>query len=137
MSHAGSDSLRSPLGRARGLGSARSGSHHWWVHRVTSVMLIPLSVYLLWQARHFLPAADSYASLIVLLSDPVTATAIALTLVIGFHHTYQGLQVVIEDYVHGHLAKTALMVLSATACVFLSAAGLIALARIAFSTGLA
>jgi succinate dehydrogenase / fumarate reductase membrane anchor subunit len=99
-----STSLRSPLGHARGLGAAKEGLHHWWVQRVTSVALIPLSVWFVVsviQLAHGEPGAF-YEWLL----SPIDATLFILFVAVGFHHTVLGLQVVIEDYVASHGART-------------------------------
>jgi succinate dehydrogenase / fumarate reductase membrane anchor subunit len=102
--------LRTPLREARGLGSAKEGTHHWWLQRVTAVALVPLVIGLVL----FLPmaAAAGYQGFLELMTDPITAAAFALAIVAGCWHMKLGLQVVIEDYVHHEGAKTALFLLN-------------------------
>ena len=92
-------SLRSPLARARGHGSAEDGVGHWWHHRVTSVALVPL---LLWLAFSIAALAGaSFEEARAWLASPVVAVFAILTLAVTFYHFKLGLDVVIEDYVYG------------------------------------
>lgn len=97
------DMMRSPLGRARGLGAARSGSGHWWATRLTSLALVPLTLWFICAAIRLEGA--SRADVANWLSHPmIMALAIAL-IVTTFHHTQSGLQVVIEDYVNNEAVR--------------------------------
>jgi len=98
-------SLRTPLGRVRGLGSARSGTAHWWAQRVTAVALVPLGVWFLASMVGVLHA--DHATFTAWLRQPVAAVLMILFLGVAFYHMRLGLQVVIEDYVHGEGRKTA------------------------------
>src|ERR1700685_460410 len=101
------DMLRSPLGRARGLGSARSGSKHWWAQRLTSIALVPLTLWFIWSVLHLTNA--SQADVAEWLASPVRL-ALMLTLIVAtFHHLQLGLQVVIEDYVTNDGVKLVLV----------------------------
>ena len=105
-----STNLRSPLGRARGLGTAKEGLHHWWMQRLTAVALVPLTfwfVYSLIRLAH----GDNGAFYEWMLS-PVNATALILFIVVGIHHGVLGLQVVIEDYVSTHGTRTVAIILT-------------------------
>jgi len=96
-------SLRSPLARARGLGAAHNGTHHWWVQRLTSIALAPL---MLWLAYSFVSLATAdYATVSAWLHSPINATLMLALIVTMFHHMQLGLQVVIEDYIHGAARK--------------------------------
>jgi succinate dehydrogenase / fumarate reductase membrane anchor subunit len=88
---------RTPLSRARGLGSAKEGSHHWWMQRVTAVALIPLS----FVAIHLLNLSfkGSYDDTVTWLASPLHSTLIIAWLLAVFYHAALGLQIVIEDYV--------------------------------------
>jgi succinate dehydrogenase / fumarate reductase membrane anchor subunit len=122
--------LRSPLNRARGLGSAKSGVHHFWVQRLTAVALIPLVV---WFAISLvtLSGAD-YGMARSWLSSPVVMVLLILTIVIGLHHAQLGIQVVIEDYVHNDGVKLALIVAVKFIAVFFGLAAIVASMRIGF-----
>ncbi len=90
-------SLRSPLGRARGLGSAKSGVVSFWQQRVTAVALVPLA---LWFAISLIALSGAdYDVARAWLAKPLNATLMVLTLGTGLWHAVLGLQVVIEDYV--------------------------------------
>ncbi len=97
------DMLRSPLGRARGLGSARAGSHHWWAQRLTAVALVPLTLWFIFSVIHL--SGASHDRVIDWLSSPWTLAPMLALIVATFHHLQLGLQVVIEDYVHDERFK--------------------------------
>jgi succinate dehydrogenase / fumarate reductase membrane anchor subunit len=100
-------SLRSPLGRARGLGSAKDGTHHWWAQRVTAIALVPLTV---WFVASVIGLAG--APLIELqawVASPVVAVLLLILVGATFQHARLGVQVVIEDYVHHEGVKVALL----------------------------
>lgn len=110
-------SLQTPLGRVRGLGSAKEGTHHWWMQRITAVALVPLSIWFVVSLIK-LTGAD-HAAVAAWLASPVTAVLMLLFIVATFHHLQLGLQVVIEDYVHGEAMKIASLL-----CVKLGSFGL-------------
>lgn len=93
------------IGRVRGLGSAKSGSHHWLLQRFTAISNLLL---VLWLAISIVLLPDmTYGSVVEWLRSPIPATAMALLLVSTFWHARLGMQVVIEDYVHDHANKFA------------------------------
>lgn len=100
--------LNTPLSRARGLGSAHSGFHHWWIERVTAVALIPLSLWLVCSIMHLV--RGTYADASVWLSSPMHAIFFVLFLITGAWHAALGLRVVYEDYLHCACVKTAAIV---------------------------
>jgi succinate dehydrogenase / fumarate reductase membrane anchor subunit len=122
--------LRTPLSRARGLGSARQGVHHWWAQRITAVALIPLVV---WFAISLimLSGAD-YAVVRAWIGSPVVMVLLTLTIVIGLHHGQLGMQEVVEDYVHSEGMKLTLIVLLRFTAVFFGLAAIVAILRIGF-----
>jgi succinate dehydrogenase / fumarate reductase membrane anchor subunit len=103
-------SLRTPLGRVLGRGSAGEGVGHWWVQRVTAVALLPLTA---WFAISLLShSLQSYEVMRGWLGQPYVAVpAILLVLTLALHSKL-GVEVVVEDYVHGKAAKTVLLLLS-------------------------
>ena len=124
-----STGMRSPLGRALGLGSARDGVEAWWRERVSAVALVPLTG---WFAVSILMHADKgYGAVVAWLKMPVTTTLMTLLLIALFHHTALGLQVVIEDYVHSS-AKFAGVLVAHLGCYSFAAAGILATLKIAF-----
>jgi succinate dehydrogenase / fumarate reductase membrane anchor subunit len=90
--------METPLGRVRGLGSARSGAHHWWLERLTSVSTLLLFVWFLVSLLR-LPNMD-HASVVEWLASPIVAVPMLLLIVSTFWHLKLGMQVIIEDYVH-------------------------------------
>ncbi|KFN46280.1 succinate dehydrogenase, hydrophobic membrane anchor protein [Arenimonas composti] len=123
-------SLRNPLARARGLGSARDGVGHWWRQRLTAIALALLSPWFVIFALGLLGADQ--ATVQASIARPLTATLLAAFVVSLFWHAQLGLQVVIEDYVHGW-KELALQVLVRFACVLAVIASLLAIGRIVFS----
>lgn len=122
--------LRTPLSRARGLGSAKEGVHHFWAQRITAVALIPLVV---WFAISLIMMSGAdYAVVRAWLGSPVVMVLLTLTIVIGLHHGQLGMQVVIEDYVHNDGMKLALIVLMRFIAVFFGLAAIVAILRIGF-----
>jgi succinate dehydrogenase / fumarate reductase membrane anchor subunit len=91
--------LRSSLGRARGLGSAKEGVGHWWAQRVTAIALVPLSIWFVVAAISLMGA--DYAEYQAWIGQFGNALLMILTVLVLFYHAYLGMQVVIEDYVHG------------------------------------
>ena len=95
--------LRSPLGRVRGLGSAKAGTGHFWVQRLTAIALVPLC---LWFAVAVIGMSGAdYAAAKAWLGHPVNATLMLAAVLTGMWHAVLGVQVVIEDYVHAPAAK--------------------------------
>jgi len=121
--------LRSPLGRARGLGSAKKGVEHWIVQRVTAVALVPLA---LWFVAAVIGLAGSdFDAMQNWVGRPLPAILLILLLIAMFYHAALGLQVVIEDYVHGDLARLGLVILARLTCVALAVAGIVAVVALA------
>lgn len=114
------DSLTTPLKRARGLGSAKSGVQHWWYQCLTAIVLIPLTLWAFW-ALVQLPTLDA-ASAAAFLSTPLQGIGIFALLTAMLWHAKLGLTVVVEDYVHWKTAKIVLLI----AIKILAAAGIIA-----------
>jgi succinate dehydrogenase / fumarate reductase membrane anchor subunit len=112
------DMLRSPLGRARGLGSARAGSKHWWGQRVTAVALVPLTLWFIWSMLRLTGA--SQADVADWLSSPVRLALMLALIAASFHHLQLGLQVVIEDYVPQEGIRFAAVLAVRGLCVLLA-----------------
>jgi succinate dehydrogenase / fumarate reductase membrane anchor subunit len=119
-----------PLGRVRGLGSAREGGEHWLTERATSIALLLLGIWLI-VSLLILPALDA-RTLGEWLQAPSGAVPMALLIVVGFKHALDGMKVVVDDYVHDEGNRFACNLV----LLFLAAGGgalaLFALARIAF-----
>ncbi len=122
-------SLRTPLARARGLGSAKQGSHHWWLQRLSSIALVPLS---LWFVASIVALAGAgYTDVLVWLSNPIVAALMILTLVATFHHAALGMQVVYEDYVSPHWLMLTVDIVTKFLCVALAVVSILAVLKIA------
>jgi succinate dehydrogenase / fumarate reductase membrane anchor subunit len=122
-------SLRSPLGRALGHGSAKSGSSHWYAQRVTAVALVLLG---LWFAGSLAwLGGGSHAQVIAWLRAPVNCTLAVLLLTVGAYHAAIGLQVVVEDYVASNGVRTVVLLVIDFALVAAAVAGVLAVLRIA------
>ncbi len=123
--------LRSPLSQARGLGSAKSGTGHWWAQRVTAIALVPLALWFVWGlVAH---AGAGYGSVLAWLGSPLVAVTMLLFLSALFYHSVLGVQVVIEDYVHGEGVKIVALLLSKFAHFALAAACIFSVLQIAFA----
>lgn len=122
--------LRTPLGRALGLGSAKEGVAHWWAQRVSAAALIPLSLWFV-ASLIALTGADRGA-VVAWLHAPFPAIVTVLLLVAAFYHMSLGVQVVIEDYIHTEWLKISSLALNKFVAFALAAAGVFAVLRIAF-----
>jgi len=121
---------RTPLARARGLGSAKDGVGHWWAQRLTAIALIPLVV---WFAISLvmLSGAD-YTVVRAWIGSPLVMMLLGLTIAVGLHHAQLGMQVVIEDYVGGNGWKLALIVIVKFIAVLFGLGAIVAILRIGF-----
>jgi len=124
-------SLRTPLGKALGRGSAGEGVGHWWVQRVTAVALLPLTA---WFGISLLShTLQSYDAMRGWIAQPwVAVLTLVLVLTLAWHSKL-GVEVVIEDYVHGKGAKTSLLLISLFVHVLAAAAGSFAILLLALS----
>jgi succinate dehydrogenase / fumarate reductase membrane anchor subunit len=122
--------FKTPLSKVRGLGSAKDGTHHWWVQRVTAIANIPLVLFMV--ISFVGNAGKGHADWVAWLQQPVVAVLTILFLLNVTYHMRLGLQVVIEDYVHGHGTKIASLLLITFACVLIAALGVFSVLRIAF-----
>lgn len=124
-------SLRSPLGRARGMGSAKSGTHHWWMQRTTSVALLPLT---LWFVSSMIGLTGaSYLETLLWIARPLNAVLMLVLIGLTFHHMAAGLQVVVEDYVRAEMKRVALVLLIKGAALIMALASGFSVLRIAFA----
>ena len=121
--------MRSPLSRARGLGSAKEGVASWWLERVTAIALVPLSLWLI--ASLIALAGSDHAAFTSWLRAPLNAGLMVLLLVALFSHLALGLRVVLEDYLHSW-AKIPAILAVRFACFAMAVAGILATLRIAF-----
>lgn len=117
------DGIKTPLARARGLGSAGHGASHWMHERVTSLALVPLVLWLVWSIIG-LTGAD-YQSFTTWQAKPLNAVLMILLILTGFYHAALGCCVIAEDYIHHEGLKTlkligikAFFLAASVACVF-------------------
>jgi succinate dehydrogenase / fumarate reductase membrane anchor subunit len=125
----GSPPLRSPLGRVRGLGSAKGGTHHWWMQRVTSVALLPLTLWFVLSVASL--AGAGHAATVAWIARPWNAVLLLLTIGVTFHHLAAGVQVIIEDYANQERVKVAGILATKAICLVLALAAGLAVLRIA------
>jgi len=125
-------SLRSPVGRVLGLGSAKDGTSHWWAQRVSAVALIPLTLWFLLSLLA-LPALD-YATVRAWLSVPLSGLLAVLLVAVLTYHSYLGTTVVIEDYVHAAGTKILSLLLLRFLYVLVGGAGIFAILHVAFGS---
>ena len=121
-------SLRSPLGRVLGLGTARDGTSHWWGQRVSAVALALLGLWFAW-ALATAPGLG-HAQVVAAIERPLNAILLLLLSVSMAYHSYLGVQVVIEDYVHAPGVKLLALLISRFAHLLLAVAAVFAILKI-------
>ena len=122
--------FRTALSRVRGLGSAHSGTMHFWRQRLTSVALIPLSIAFVFIVIALL--GSSHATALQILGSPVIAIIMLLFVGTTVYHMWLGMQVIIEDYVHDELPKIMLLMGNTFFCVTVALACVYAVLQISF-----
>jgi succinate dehydrogenase / fumarate reductase membrane anchor subunit len=127
-------SYRTPLGRARGLGSAKHGAGHWISERVTAIALIPLVVWAVYGVIRL--AAGDYGFAVRWVQDPLNATLTVLTLAVGFWHMHSGMRVVVEDYIHKTLTRSALLLINLFVCGLAGALAVFSILKVALGAGI-
>ena len=123
--------MRSMLGRARGLGSAKSGTAHWWAQRVTAFALLPLVLWFVYASVRF--GGMKRAEVAHWAADPVVTTLLVALVIALFHHMQLGLQVVIEDYIHAERPRMVWLLLMRAATSLMALAALISVLKLAFT----
>jgi len=108
---------RSQLGRVRGAGSAKSGVHHWYLERVTSVALVPLTLWFIYAMVRLVGAGQE--NVVIWASRPWNTVLLLALIAMTFRHMQLGIQVVLEDYVHHKWFMTAASLGTQAACVLL------------------
>ncbi len=128
MADVGIQIRRSELGRARGLGSAKSGVEHWWAERLTAIALVPLTVWFVISVLRLLGADQARVAHFI--GRPWNATLLILLVVMTFHHMHLGLQVIYEDYIHQRGTLVASLATKA-ACLVLGLLAVLAVLKLA------
>jgi succinate dehydrogenase / fumarate reductase membrane anchor subunit len=123
-------SLRSPLGAVSGLGSAKGGAHHWWMQRLTSIALVPLTVWLTVSILS-LPSLD-HVTVVSWMAQSWTSLLLILLVLVATYHSQLGARVVVEDYVHHSGMRTLTLVTLTFAHTLLAVAGVFAILKVAF-----
>ncbi|MBB3063805.1 MULTISPECIES: succinate dehydrogenase, hydrophobic membrane anchor protein [Limibacillus] len=121
-------SLRTPLARVRGLGSAKDGTGHWWSQRLTAIALVPLCLWFVVSVISMVGA--DYGTFLHWLSSPLSGGLMILLIIATFYHAALGLQVVIEDYVHQEGIKIASIIAVKFACIVLGLAATLSVLKI-------
>ena len=125
-------SLRTPLGNVLGLGSAKEGTGHFWGQRLSGIGLLVLG---LWFAYSVLVMPGfTHADALAFIGAPLNGVLLLLLVVAMSYHSTLGVQVVIEDYVHGHGLKLASLIISRFAHTFLAVAAIYAIIKIGLGT---
>jgi succinate dehydrogenase / fumarate reductase, membrane anchor subunit len=126
-------SLRSPLSRARGLGSAKHGVHHFWVQRVSAVALIPLALWFVFSVAMLAAKGGNYEAVRYWAAYPSVAVTLVLFLAAAAYHSVLGVQVVIEDYVSSEGWKIAALLLSKLLHIVIAVAAIFAVLKVALA----
>jgi succinate dehydrogenase / fumarate reductase, membrane anchor subunit len=121
--------MRSPLGRVLGLGSAKEGVEHWWMQRLTAIVMVPLAIWFVIAAIGLIGA--DRAAMVVWMHNPMAAMLMILLIIAMLYHLALGLQVVIEDYVHSEGWKLGLVIVVRVWCFLLVLRGALAVVKLA------
>ena len=123
-----SRSMQTPLAAVRGLGSAKSGLHHWWNQRMTAVAMVPLVIWMV--SLCILMNGASYQDALAIASHPANATVLILFVAVGFWHAILGLQVIQEDYVAAEGLRLVLIVVIRMFAIALAALSILSILRV-------
>ena len=123
--------MRTPLAKVRGLGSAKSGTEHFWRVRTTSLALVPLMLFYVFFLIMY--AGRPYAEVIGALANPFVATINGLTVIASIIHMRLGMEEIIQDYIHSEIMKVVLLILNATFSLVVGGLCLFAVLKIAFA----
>ncbi len=121
-------SLRTPLSLARGLGSAKEGTHHWWAQRLTAIALIPLCVWLIYSLVSM--TGMEHSVVIEWIDSPIVTGLLILFIFSLFYQAQLGIQVVIEDYIEGEVLKISSIILNKFVMLFAGLVSIVAVLRV-------
>ncbi len=119
--------MPTPLARARGLGSAKSGTGHWWAQRVTAAALVPLTLWLLASFARLLSA--DHVAFVQWLRSPLNTVLMSAFVVVMFHHAMLGLRTIAEDYLHDDRVRVPVLAGLPVINLLLIVASLLAIVR--------
>ena len=122
--------MESPLARVRHLGSAKDGTHHWWMQRLTAIALVPLIIWFVISVISLVGA--DHGAVADWLGHPLSGSLMVLLIVATFYHAVLGLQVVIEDYFHKKGLKLALLLALQGAAILLGTVSLLSVLALMF-----
>lgn len=123
--------MRSPLGRARGVGSGHSGVHHWQVERLTAIALVPLTVWFVISVLRLVGATQPMVAAWV--GNPINAALLLALIAITFHHMQLGIQVVLEDYTPNPKKLMACVLVNKAAALLLGLIAAISVLKLALT----
>ncbi len=121
-------SLRTPLGHARGLGSAKEGTNHWWAQRLTAIALIPLCIWLIYSLVSM--TGMEHSVVIEWIGSPIVTVLLILFIFFLFYHAQLGMQVVIEDYIDSEVLKISSIILNKFVMLFAGLVSIVAVLKV-------